>query len=251
MLDWIKRKLQTSEVSDNVDVEYGFTTDMHSHLLPGIDDGSSSMEESVEMIRTFAELGYTRLITTPHIMGDFYRNTPAIIRQKLEEVRVAVQEAGLSIQLDAAAEYYLDEQFIEKINRNEPLLTFGDRYLLFETPFINEPSRLQDCIFLLKAAGYQPVLAHPERYAYLYNNFNRLEEIVAAGALLQINTLSFGGYYSQQAQKIAEKIVQAGLVNFLGTDCHKPKHLEALSLTIRKSKTYKQALRLNLLNRSI
>ncbi len=251
MFDWIKRKLRPSEIIESEDAEYAFTTDMHSHLLPGIDDGSSSLQESVQMIRTFEELGYKRLITTPHIMGDFYRNTPAIIRQKLEEVRVAIRDEGIQVRLDAAAEYYLDEQFIEKIDRSEQLLTFGDNYLLFETPFINEPSRLKECIFLLKAAGYQPILAHPERYAYLYNNFRRLEELVDAGALLQVNTLSFGGYYSAQAQKLAEKIVHAGMVSFLGTDCHKPKHLEALTTTIHKSKAYKQALRLNLLNRSI
>ena len=109
--------------------------DLHSHLLPGIDDGVQTLEESIDLISNFSKLGYEKLITTPHIMSDFYANTPEIINAKLKEVRQAVSQAGLSIQIEAAAEYYFDENFIDLVESKKGLLTFGDNYVLFEIGF--------------------------------------------------------------------------------------------------------------------
>ena len=108
--------------------------DIHSHLLPGIDDGVQTLEESIEVISGFANMGYKKLITTPHIMGDFFKNTPTIINAKLAEVRNALKENEINIEIEAAAEYYLDEHFINLIDADAPLLTFADSYVLFEPP---------------------------------------------------------------------------------------------------------------------
>src|SRR5688572_24415891 len=113
--------------------------DMHSHLLPGLDDGSETLEQSLELVAEMIDLGYKKLIMTPHIMGDFYKNTPEGIREKLELLREAVKSKNWDIELDCAAEYYMDEWFVQRLENGDKLLTFGDNYLLFETSYLNEP----------------------------------------------------------------------------------------------------------------
>lgn len=199
------------------------------------------------MIRTFAERGYRKLITTPHIIQDFYNNSTQTIMPALKLVQKAIKAESIPIELSAAAEYFLDEAFIDRIDNNEPLLTFGDNYVLFETPFLNEPVYLRDVIFKLILAGYKPVFAHPERYQYLFGKMQRLEEIYDSGALLQINLLSLLGYYNKPSQDIAEWLIDKQMVAFAGTDCHKPKHQEAM-LALAKNKHYNKLLTQPLLN---
>jgi len=202
--------------------------DMHSHLLPGIDDGSQSLEESIALIKQMAGLGYQKLVTTPHVMSDYYRNTPEIILSKLAEVREAVAAEGLSIQIEAAAEYYLDEFIMDSLRNNDRLLTFGNNYLLFETSFMNACSYLDDAVFMMQSSGYQPVLAHPERYVYLFDKFDELVRLREKGVHLQVNLNSLNGYYSKNSKKIAERLIEEKMISFLGTDCHGERHLERL-----------------------
>ncbi|MCS7017980.1 MAG: CpsB/CapC family capsule biosynthesis tyrosine phosphatase [Cytophagales bacterium] len=200
---------------------------MHSHLLPGIDDGVQTFEQAITIVRRFANLGYKKLIITPHIMGDCYRNSPEIIWNKLDQLSDIVKQLGIDIQLEAAAEYYLDEFFMRKLECGEQLLTFGDHYLLFETSFINYSPYLEEAIFLMFANGYKPVLAHPERYAYLYGKFHKLEELYNKGVLMQINSNSLVGYYGPEAKTVAELLIERRIVSFIGSDCHREKHLDA------------------------
>lgn len=222
--------------------------DMHSHLLPGIDDGSDSVETSIRLIESFISLGYTRAITTPHIMGDFFKNTPETIQEALDKVQAELTRREISFPISAAAEYYLDEWFIQKLENNEPLLTLGDsKYVLFETSYINRPSQLHQAIFLMKSKGYQPVLAHPERYTYMYENFDGYEDILQMGTLFQLNLNSLSGYYSKGAKSIAEKLIDKSWVHFVGTDCHAVKHISALQHSM-ETKYYHKLKSLNLLN---
>ena len=228
--------------------------DMHSHLLPGLDDGAETLEQSLELLRGLRELGYHKLVMTPHVMGDFYRNTPEGIRSALAALRQAAAEAGLGdVQLECAAEYYLDESFAVRLERNEELLSFGgaQRLVLVETSYINEPFNLTETVFKLKAAGYQPVLAHPERYTYLYGRFEELVRIREEGVLLQVNLNSLIGYYSAGAKRVAEKLIDAGLVDLLGTDAHNLKHLENIRTKVLASSYLPKALALPLLNTSL
>ncbi|WP_254846428.1 tyrosine-protein phosphatase [Hymenobacter sp. CRA2] len=207
---------------------------MHSHLLPGLDDGAETVEQSVELLRKLQSFGYRKLIMTPHIMGDFYRNTPAGIRGALAQVQAAATAAGIEVELACAAEYYLDEALVRRLETGEELLSFGEkRYVLFETSYINEPFNLQEVVFGLQSAGYQPVLAHPERYTYLYGRFPDLEKIKANGALLQLNLNSLVGYYSSGAKRVAEKLIDSGMVDFVGTDTHNLKHTAALERVLQ------------------
>ncbi|MBX2843965.1 MAG: capsular biosynthesis protein [Flammeovirgaceae bacterium] len=224
--------------------------DMHSHLLPGIDDGAENIEQSLFLIRRFIQLGYEKLITTPHVMSDFYRNTPEIILGKLEEVKTALKAENLNIQIEAAAEYYLDEFLIQKLENNEPLLTIGDKYLLFETSFINPCSQLLHAIFLMRSSGYIPILAHPERYTYYFQKYDDLVSLLDKGVKFQMNINSLTGYYSKQSKKIAEKLVKDKAISFLGTDCHAPKHLDHFKKA-QLLPSFKDALKLDLLNNSL
>lgn len=213
--------------------------DIHSHLLPGIDDGCKTLEESAQIIRQMQDLGYESFITTPHIMGDFYRNTPQIIRAKLQELKMYLAQKNINVNIEAAAEYYLDEWFTRLIENEEELLTFGDNYILFETGFNNRPRQLQEVVFALQSRGYKPVFAHPERYHYLYQDFETLQTLYEQGVLLQANLNSFVGYYGKDAKMLAERLLEANMLSFLGSDCHGSRHLDALE-HLSKSKCYEK-----------
>jgi len=211
----------------NKSIENPFVVDIHSHLIPGIDDGVETFEEAGEILRFMINLGYTKVVTTPHIMGDFYQNNPGIINEGLNELREYLKTEKIDIEVDAAAEYHLDEHFISLIENNEELLTIGNNYILFETPFMNEPVYLKETIFTLASKGYKPILAHPERYNYLLDNWSFIEELIDRGVFLQINLMSLSGHYSKPVQKMAEKLLKKQMVSFVGSDIHRPAHLDS------------------------
>jgi tyrosine-protein phosphatase YwqE len=225
-------------------------TDMHSHILPGIDDGAATLDESLLIIKRLMDQGYKKLIATPHVMSDFYRNTPTSIHAALEKVQQGVSKQGWDVDITAAAEYYLDEYLIDMLRKNQPLLTFGNRYVLFETSFINEPTLLAEAIFLMQSLNYKPVLAHPERYLYLQHNFSKCVDLVNNGVLLQINLNSLSGAYSLPAQLLAEKLIHHSMVSFAGTDCHALNNIKFLE-TARTKKSYAKLLEGNLLNQML
>lgn len=222
--------------------------DMHSHLIPGIDDGSKSMEESIDLVKRLADFGLSKIITTPHIMSEYYRNTPEIIKMGLEDLRKSVKQEGIAIEIEAAAEYYMDEIFLEKVKSGEQMLTFGDNYILVETGFINKPQMLLDIIFHLEMAGYKPILAHPERYQYLIMDKKLQEELFERKLLFQVNLLSFTGFYSKQVKDFGEMLVEKGVVALLGTDCHNARYLDMLETLPKHQKIYEKIQHLDLIN---
>lgn len=233
LFDLFKRK---PEVIEDLDLSW-LEIDMHSHLIPGIDDGSKSMEESLELIQRLSSYGLKKIITTPHIMSEYYRNTPEIIRMGLEDLRKAVKKEGIPIEIDAAAEYYMDEIFLDKVKNGGELLTFGDNHILVETGFINRPQMLLETFFQLEMAGFKPVFAHPERYQYLLADKKLQEDLIERNTIFQINLLSLTGFYSKQVKDFAEVLLEKGNVQFFGTDCHNPRYLDMLE-TLPKSRNY-------------
>jgi tyrosine-protein phosphatase YwqE len=223
---------------------------MHSHLLPNLDDGVRSFEQAEEIIRQFISMGYRRLITTPHVMSDTYRNTSEGILTRLEELREHLKSKQINIEIDAAAEYYLDEELIRKLESGEPLLTFGDNYLLFETNFLTEPLNLRDFIFLATTKGYRLVLAHPERYLYLQQDMRKMEDLLNRGVFFQINISSFTGYYSRTVQITVNKMIENEWIHMLGSDCHHIQHTKLIQ-TALPMKYFQKALSLPLLNKTI
>lgn len=224
--------------------------DMHSHLLPGIDDGAPEMADTLKMARIFVAMGYKKLVFTPHIMGDFYRNTPTIIKEKLSLVKAAFAENNISLETDAAAEYFIDEHFMQLLEEPEKLLTFGNKYILFEMSFMSISPLWKQAVFELQSNGFKPVLAHPERYIFLQESQSLLQEFVDRGIILQININSLSGYYSKPAQKMAEKLIDNNLVHFVGSDCHHLGHLELMK-QVSKSKYFQKLYELPLLNNTL
>lgn len=202
--------------------------DMHSHLLPGIDDGSPDIETSLKLIRGMMELGFTKFITTPHIMWDMYRNDRDIILAKLELVREAVQKEGLAVEINAAAEYFLDDHVAGLVKNNEPLLTVSGNLVLTEFSMAYPSHSLKDVLFDMQMQGYQPIIAHPERYIYLEQNKEFYEELKDIGCLFQLNILSLAGYYGKTVQELAQYLLKKGQYDLVGTDLHSFRHLDAL-----------------------
>jgi tyrosine-protein phosphatase YwqE len=205
--------------------------DMHSHLIPGIDDGAKTMEQSIEMIKKFASLGYKKVVTTPHVMSDFYRNTPEIILSGMENVRAELKKQNVDIEFFAAAEYYLDHEFVEKVKAKE-VLSFSGNHVLFELSFSAEQPNVNEAIFELISNGYQPILAHVERYSFYQNRIDRIKEIREKGALLQLNINSLSGHYGPDVKKLAEKLIDLELIDVISSDCHRIDHLDTLEKTL-------------------
>ena len=222
-----------------------FLADIHSHLLPGLDDGVNDFEEALHVICQLQEAGYKKLVTTPHIMSDTYRNEPGIIRERLKELNQFLIENKIEVTIEAAAEYYLDTWLINEVNEGNPLLTFGENYVLFEMNYMTEPYQLKDFIFKLSTLGYRPVLAHPERYQFM--TLEKAEDLRHRGVLLQLNILSFIDFYSKPVRQMAQQLVKHGLVDFLGSDCHNLRHASLLGKAFKNS-YFKKALELPLLN---
>ena len=225
-------------------------TDIHSHLIPGIDDGIQSIDEGLEILHQMESLGYRKVITSPHTMHGTYDNTPKIILDGLNKMKAAIQSSNISIELEAATEYYLDEHFIKKVNSKEKLLTFGKNYVLVETGFINEPTELKEASFLLTMKGYQMVYAHPERYLYLLKNPQLIEELLDRQIVFQLNAISLTGCYSKPVQKLAEKLIDMKAIQLVGTDCHKMGHINLLK-EATKTKYWRKLLDLELLNNEL
>lgn len=227
----LSRLFRSEPKSEPIDLSV-IGIDMHSHFIPGIDDGAKTIQDSVDMITSMAELGYRKVITSPHIMGDFYRNNPENIGAGLLKVREAVKAAGVNIEIEAAAEYYFDFEFENKLEK-EKLLTMGDNYLLFEVSYVNSPDNLDGLIFRMITGGYKPILAHPERYPYWFRDMSNFEKLKDKGVFFQLNINSLTGHYSPETAKIAEKMIDNGWYEFLGSDCHHMGHLEL----IKKART--------------
>jgi tyrosine-protein phosphatase YwqE len=185
------------------------------------------MDETIAMLAKFQSLGYKKIITTPHVMSDSFPNTSEIILAGLEEVRAEIKKVGLTIEIDAAAEYYFDETFVAKIKAKD-LLTFGDNYVLLEFPFHSTPQYIDQMFFELQSRGYRPVVAHFERYMYYLGKIDRAIEWRQKGINIQININSLSGHYGPDIKKQAERLIDAGEFDFIGTDCHRIEHLMLL-----------------------
>ncbi len=225
MFNFFKRREEPGSVPENLP----FAVDIHSHILPGIDDGAPDIETSLELIQGLYDLGIRKCIATPHIIGDMYRNTPQTITAALEKVKAACKKAKIKMELTAAAEYMLDDYFMELLQKKEPLLTLHKNIILTEISYTSTPQNLGEITAAIIEAGYLPILAHPERYHYYQQNFDQYYQLKEVGFFLQINLLSLTGYYGKKAAKAAKFLVQKNLVSFVGTDLHHYKHLMAMS----------------------
>lgn len=226
--------------------------ELHNHFLPGIDDGVRTVEESIELLTTFSNLGYKKVIMTPHIMQGAYDNNAQTIGDALNLVKNALKTTGLSIQVEAAAEYFFDDYFINLVETEQPLMNFNKKYVLFELPTVNRPKQLEEVIFRLKLLGYLPVIAHPERYPLFHEkSFEKYQALKDLDCYFQLNLMSFTGHYGKQIQAVAEDLSLRGMVDFVGSDIHGVKHLP-MAYSAWNNENYKALTRQpTLLNNSL
>ncbi|QEC52125.1 protein-tyrosine phosphatase [Anseongella ginsenosidimutans] len=227
MLSLFRRRSEEGEVRE---AGSGFRldwmqTDMHCHILPGIDDGAPDVEASIALLEQYNSMGIDRFIATPHVKQSMFPNTPATIRAAWERLAEACIRKGINVHIQYSAEYYLDEGFLEAL-RSDQLLPLPGNYLLIEVSFSRRPMiDLGEVARSVMDKGFFPILAHPERYRYWYKNLNKFETLKSQGWLLQVNLLSLAGYYGSPEQKMARILLDNELVDFIGTDTHKPDHL--------------------------
>lgn len=182
------------------------------------------------------ELGFEQFTGTPHVMEDIWRNDTESILASHQRLKIAMEADGINHQVRPAAEYLVDAHFENLLRSNIPLLTIKDNLVLIEVSFIEPPIQLKDVIFKMQMQGYQPVLAHPERYGFYHHNSQGIEEIKNTGCLFQSNLLSFSGYYGKDVLRAVERLAKEGMIDLLGTDLHHERHLDALrQLKLTKS----------------
>lgn len=221
------------QIQEPVDLS-SIKVDIHSHLLPGIDDGAATMDDTIAMLWKFQELGYQKLIMTPHVMTGVYNNTPEIIRTKLEEVKKAASEVGIQLTLECSAEYFLDDIFLENV-ANGNVIPFNDNHLLFECSFRSESQILTNAIFTMRSNGYQPIIAHFERYLYYHDRPEFAQYLRDLGVYIQVNINSVLGHYGPEVKKQALRLIKDNCVDFVGTDCHRIEHLNLLEKSLKSN----------------
>lgn len=207
--------------------------DMHNHLLPGIDDGSQSVEQSLDLIKGLNHLGFDKFICTPHIMDGVHPNTKTTITQAHQALRKGLEESNLKTEVFAAAEHMVDEGIAPLIAKDN-LCVMPGGYVLIEMSYLSESKALFQTILDIQNLGYKPILAHPERYNYYHYNFDVYKQIKDAGCLLQLNLLSISRYYGTEVKVAALTMIKSGMYDFVGTDLHHEKHLHALQDVVVK-----------------
>lgn len=227
MFSFFKKKAPQPDLS-TAPTDFSFLgADMHSHLVPGIDDGAPDLDSSLEMIRRMKALGYSKLITTPHVFLEFYNNDTEKITRHFEKLKSAVAEQEPDIALEVAAEYYLDNLFLSAVLPHG-LLSFGNKYVLVEVSMAGWPRQFSDMIFAIQAEGYTPVLAHIERYLF-EEDIKIYQQLKDKGVLCQMNLLSILGYYGKGVKHLAETFLEHQLYDFCGSDMHHIRHAENLA----------------------
>lgn len=217
--------------------------DIHSHLLPGIDDGAKDIEETLYLVNSLKDFGFKSFITTPHTFSGFYDNTKAGIQQTEAETKKILKENNINNSFKAASEYLLDDHFISLCKSGE-VLTLKDNLVLVEMSYLNAPIHLYDLLFEMQVAGYKPVLAHPERYRFYHKNLDEYKKLKNAGCHFQVNLLSTVGYYGNEVMQAADQLLKNNLIDFVGSDVHHRKHIESFSkkIEIKETENLKSAI---------
>jgi protein-tyrosine phosphatase len=214
------------------DIEW-LGVDIHSHILPGLDDGAQNLAESLHFINSMQELGFNKLICTPHIYKELYPNTPETIQSALDEIKGSLSPSSTLI-VEAAAEHMVDYSFVAVDGLN----CLPNKYILIEMSYLSETPNIESFIFNLQVKGYKIVLAHPERYNFYHKTLDRYNRLKDIGCLFQLNLLSVLGYYGKNVKNVADYLLKSNLYDVAGSDLHHNKHLSLLSKSIREGQLY-------------
>lgn len=218
-----KNKPKLSEM-----IPSGFV-DIHSHILPGIDDGAKNIDESIYLIKKMKDLGFSKIIGTPHTYPGLYDNTSRSIKSSFDNL---IKNISDNVIISHASEYLIESSLIQKAE-NKTLLCLKNNIILIEMSFISPPINLFDIIFQLKTNGYELILAHPERYRFLYDDLKKFHKLKNLGCKFQINLLSLVDFYGKEVTQISEKILKENLVDYVGSDVHNAQHISFFEKVIK------------------
>lgn len=215
--------------------------DIHNHILPGIDDGAKTVEESLSLLKGFSELGINNFVATPHIMNNFYPNTSESITNALTLLQRELLKSDFrNMTIEASAEHMIDDNF-EKLLESGGVIPFRKEYLLVEMSYLQPSLNFNESIIKTAAKRLYPVLAHPERYMFLHQQMSKYKRYKNQGILFQLNLLSLGTYYGKEVHKVALKLIQEGFIDYVGSDVHNINQLNALK-ELQVSPKLEQAL---------
>ncbi|MBX2872581.1 MAG: hypothetical protein KTR30_10790 [Saprospiraceae bacterium] len=223
------KKIFTPTAEEPVELGSLLKVDTHAHWLPGVDDGATSLEEGLEMVESLVEMGFTKLIATPHIKKNFYENEPQELMYAFKDFEKEVKRRRWPVELSLAAEYMLDEGFEAHLEKG--LLTLSENMVLIEMSFFQAYQGIEDLLFKIQLKGYQPVIAHPERYIYYFRKIDQLQRFKEMGCFFQLNIPALTGFYGREVYASAKRILNKGWYNFAGTDLHSPRQISSLLTT--------------------
>lgn len=210
------------------DILAHWQVDIHSHLLPGIDDGCKSVKESTELLQQMQRIGIQKWIVTPHVLNNIWDNTPETIQDALQTLNTFLKSQNISLEIVAAAEYLMDYAFMEKLS-TQKLLPLKNNMVLVEMSYINPPIQLFEILYELQLQGYIPVLAHPERYQFYHNQLAQFEKLKKAGCYFQANLASAVGYYGKGVTNCLDELLKNDLIDYIGSDIHHQRHFDSFS----------------------
>jgi tyrosine-protein phosphatase YwqE len=221
MLHWFHKNRYLADYLE------GFV-DIHNHILPGIDDGANSVAESLELIQAFGDLGIQKFIATPHILQPLYPNTPETIKRAHQKLLEALMDENrTNVSIEPAAEHMIDEGFEDLLEKGDYMPIKGS-YLLVEMSYLQPSLYFDEAIIEITKKGLTPILAHPERYLYLHQTPKKYQEYKSKGILFQMNMLSLGEYYGKDVKRMGQKLLQEGMIDFIASDMHNMRHMNAL-----------------------
>lgn len=232
MFDFLKKKSEPAKLC--------ISTDIHCHLLPGVDDGAKDAIVAADIIERMQAMGIKRIIASPHVAQDTFENTQEELDVALAELKAELISRGNNMEISRSAEYRIDDYSLTQINSGVAAV-LPNSYILVENSFMQEPWGLEQILFNLKMKGLKPILAHPERYFYYHKNLKRYDQLHASGTYFQVNLLSLSGYYGKDEKSIAEHLVGKGFVDFLGSDIHHIRHVESIENYLQ-SRDYRKLL---------
>lgn len=216
-----------------------FATDIHCHILPGIDDGAPDADYGAELVMRMSAWGLSRIIATPHVVGEVYENTPESISAALTRLQESMHAKGIPTTVQSAAEHRLDDLFSRNIIA-DTLISHPGKHVLIENSFMQEARDIDSIVIRLTNRGYIPIMAHPERFVYYHSaNLKRYFELHRLGVRFQVNLLSIAGRYGSEPRHVAERLIEAGIVDFFGTDVHRHEHCDAIEAFLSSRNYYK------------
>ena len=220
--------------------------DIHSHILPGIDDGASTISHTTKLLEGLNKIGFSKCIATPHTLPEIWENTSNGIKETFQATKEQLQEPHQTMLQHAASEYMINEAFLERL-QTEPLLTIKDNIVLIEMSYMNPPLALKEIIFEIQLKGYQPLLAHPERYLFYHQNTKMYRTLKELDVKFQLNLLSSVGYYGSSVATAADFLLKENYIDFVGTDVHHMKHIGAFEnkLIIKSEAALRSAIERN------